>query len=386
MPASDSSLHPHGKKITAGEIHFTLRDAACVGEDFAVECVYRPYRERDVIKHRSLQLLDSLFRSGSGNFINVQREEFHSVRQQIRATDTTAKFTVALRDPDAAHEAYQLASVRIVSSRAGTLEFERWFDAVPALDSGFGFTCTAEALRGAIRPSGLGALPLRGSLPLWPTLRTVDITFASVETPTVQLWDAMAKHHWDGWRQATPQAWPGGRSTVARHIGGPTVWRANDYHAYAPASEPPVARPVPPAGALPGVALEIYWPEGDTLEFPEVRFDQPADMIALPLARLTPRAGELLATSMTLRPGVEHGSLTAAEWDELADIATAPNDVAVTTKMKTTAEGKDVMVIHRGKLREPWLCIFGVEYDEERRSVLTSLVLNPAPWSGPLPE
>ncbi len=386
MSASDPSLHPLGDSIAAGTIQFTLHDAAVADERVAIESVYRPYRERDVIKHRSLHLLGSAFRIGSG-LVNTQRDEFHSVRQEVRPTNSTARFAVALRDPEADFSAYQLASIRILGRRVGSVEFGRWFPKTPALPAGFGLTSAAEKLGGTIRPGGLGAHPLVGSLPLWPTLRSVELTFAPVEKPEIQLWDALAKKHWEGWRLTTPESWPGGSTVVARHIAGPTVWRGHEYLAFPPAGAPVVARPVPPAGVLPGVSLEVFWSKGDTLDFPEVILEGTVDMIAFPVAKLTPRAREILALSTTLQPGLEPASISAADWEALDALAVPSDAVPVATAMKTNAEGKDVMQMKRGdNFTEPWLFLFGAGYDANRRYSLRALVLHPHPWSGPFPE
>lgn len=386
MSASDPSLHPLGESVAAGTIQFTLHDAAVVDERVAIECVYRPYRERDVIKHRSLHLLGSAFRIGSGP-VSTQRDEFHSVRQEVRPTNSTARFAVALRDPEADFSAYQLASIRILGQRVGSLEFERWFPKTPALPAGFGLNCTPEKLGGTVRPGGLGAHPLGGSLPLWPTLRAVELTYAPVDKPEIQLWDALAKKHWEGWRLTTPESWPGGSTVVARHIAGPTVWRGHDYFAFPPAGAPTVARPVPPVGVLPGVSLEVFWSKGDTLDFPEVILEGTVDMIALPVAKLTPRAREILALNTTLQPGLEPASISVADWELLNGLAVPSDAVPVATALKTNAEGKDVMQMKRGgKFTEPWLFLFGSGYDANRRYSLRALVLHPQPWTGPLPE
>ncbi len=386
MSASDSSLHPLAQRIAPGEINFTLREAAGSGERIGVEFTYRPYRERDVKKQRSFHLFSGWGRNNSNDLITVQREEFHDVRHEVSANGSAIVFSAPLRDQDAQHEDYQLASVRVVSRRAGTLEFQRWFAEPPGLEPGFGLACAPESLRGTIRPSGLGARPLAGFLPLWPSLRTVDLKFAPVKAPELRLWDSSVKHHWDGWRSATPQEWPGGRSIVARHISGPTVWRANETHAFLPPGSPDVARPTPPPDTLAGVALDVFWPEGDVLEFPEVRFEEPVDMVAVAVARLAPRFRELLANSVALRPGVEMGSLTATEWEELSALAAASADVPVAMEMAEAADGKTVLRIRRRGLAEPWLCLFGAGYEGDRRYVLTSLVLNPTRWTGASPE
>lgn len=381
MPLSASDLHPISAPLPAAEIRFQLRGGVRAGSVTVVQSTYRARREGDVKKERHMHLFDSPWRSGSRDLLSVHREESHVVRQDVRVVDGGVAFALPLRDPDSAYRNYQLASVRV-----DDFEFARWFAETPALDPGFGLECTADSLRGVARSGGLGAEPLRGALPLWPGLRHVALQFAQEEVPVVRLWDPMEKHHWDGWRRAVPQAWPGGRTILARHIASPTVWRAHEYFATPPAGEPVVARPVPPAGVLPGVALEVFWAEGGALEFPEVRFDRPVSVIALRVEGLGARAKALLAERARRRPGVEPGSLTTAEWDELEALAAPANDEPVELKMQRTAQGKEQLVVHRRKLDESWLYLFGTEYDSDRRRALTSLVLHPQRWAGPLPE
>ena len=387
MSASDPHLHPLGQSIAPGEIEFTLRGAAERGAPFGVYFVYRPYRDGDVIKRRRLNLPFGPwagYSQGDG-LISTQREESDTVRREFTASNSDASFTVPLRSPTEGREDYQLAEVRLVSGPAGTIEFTRWFEQAPKLDEGFGFVCTADSLRGKLRATGLNAAPLRGSLPLWPTLRKVDLTLAPVRVPTVQVWESRAKHHWDGWRQTSPQQWPGGQSIVLRHIGGPTVWRENEYHVFPRGDAPPIERPRPPEGALLGAALEVFWPEGDGLEFPEVIFGNAVDVLAVPMAAIPARFRELLAQSVVLRPGAEARSLTREEWEEMGSVALTdklPSEV----ELVPGAGDKTVLKVNRGRLAEPWLCVFGANYDDDRRVILTSMVLNPTGWPGPLPE
>lgn len=380
MTSSAHGLHPIAAPLATAEIRFELRGALRGGASGALECVYRPRRERDVKRSRHFHLFDFPGRIGSRDRLTVQREEFHSVRRELRATDGAVRFTVPLRDPDPAYAAYQLAEVRVEE-----FAFARWFEDTPALDPAFGLAAAADALGGRASLDGLGADPLRGDLPLWPALRRVSLEIVRDRRPVVQLWDPSQKHHWDGWRQATPDHWPGGRTIVARHVAAPTVWRAHEYFAFPPANEPPIERPEPPADVLPGVALEAFWPEGGMLEFPEVRFERPAAVVALRLANLTPRAQALLAESARLRPGTAPGSLAAAEWDELDALAAAA-PLPVEFEMQPAAEGRSRLVLHRRELTEPWLFLFAVEYDSERRYAVTSLVLHPGAWTGPMPE
>lgn len=386
MPASDSSLHPLGRPVEFGEIRFALRSAASAGETLGLECVYRPHRERDVKKTRHLNLLRGWIGGGSRDWIRVQHEEFHSVRRRIAATGSDVSFVVPLRDPEDGHDAYQLDAVRIVGGVMGNLSFERWFAAPPKLHPGFGLACTATELRGVLRPSGLGAQPLRGSPPLWAGLRTVDLEFVPMEVPAVRLFESSAKHHWDGWRQTTPHTWPGGRTIVVRHVGAPTVWREHEYFAFPPASESGVVEPVPPRGVLPGVHLEVFWPEGESLAFPETRFERDVTVVATPVSKLPARTRELLAESVRLRPGCEPSSMSADQWAEL-ETSVAKIDPPVSVEMASAADGERTLRVGRGRgFAEPWLYAFGAAYETGRRFVVTCLVLSPERWTGSLPE
>lgn len=265
-------------------------------------------------------------RAGSRELVKTQREEFHHFRQQFTATrNADMTFTAPLRDPAGGYKAYQLAGVKVVGRITGTIEFERWFQERPTLDAGFGLKCEATALQGVVRPSGLGAAPLRGSLPLWPTLQQVDVEFLPVNVPTLRVFEALQKHHWDGWRQTIPQSWPGGKSTVVRHTNAPTVWREHEYDPFPAGTEPPVARPIPPAGIQPGVQLEVFWPQRNTLDFPETRFDGDVEMVSVPVSKLPARAAERLAESVRGGPAREPGSLSAQEWKELEESLPEPN-------------------------------------------------------------
>lgn len=386
MSAADSSLHSLARPIAPGEIQFTLRGAVSEGEACGVECVYRPFRERDMRKTRSLNLFRGWIGGGSRELIRVQREEFHSLRHQVKAAGSNLTFVVSLRCPDAKYGAYQLETVRLVAGRIGTLEFERWFAETPALEPEFGLQCSASSLRGDLRPSGLAAQPLRGSLPLWPSLRTVDLQFSCVGVPVVRLFDSTSKHHWDGWRQIIPQGWPGGRTIVLRHVNGPTVWREHEYHAFPPANEPPLAHPVPPSGVMPGIQVEVFWPEGEFLDFPETRFETSVEMIAVAVSKLPPRMAELLARSVRLRPGIEPGSISAQEWHELE--ASVPElELPLSVEMAPSAPGSTALKItRRPAFTEAWVCTFAAPYDDARRFMLTSLLLRPERWTGPVPE
>ncbi len=386
MSGSNPSLHPLRQAIGPGDIHFTIRAAAVVGEDYAVEAVYSPRREWDVKKTRHLGFLSGWIGGTSSELIKTQREEFHTFRQQFTATNKDMTFTVPLRAPDPAYKAYQLDDVLIVGRITGTLKFDRWFPEVPALDSGYGLHCDATTLRGVVRTSGLAAHPLRGSLPLWPTLREVDLTFRAVHVPLLWLFESSRKHHWNGWRQTSPQSWPGGQTIVLRHTNAPTVWRHNEYHPYPAGRETPPTRPMPPAGIPPGIHLEIFWPEGDVLDFPETRFDGDVEVVSVPLSKLPPRAAELLADSVRLRPGLEHISLSAKEWEELEE-SLPEAERPLTIEMASPKDDQSILRITRKPgFTEPWLCLFVTPYDGEHRVLVTSLLLSPHRWTGPLPQ
>lgn len=387
MSASDPHLHPLGRAVDPGEIQFTLRKAAMPGESYAVECVYRPWRARDVKKSRHLNLFGGWIGGGSPGLIKVQREEFHSVRHSYTATGSDMKFTVSLRDPDSEYRAYQLETVRVVGRVSGTVEFERWFVAMPNLDPGFGFECGATALHGAVRPSGLGAQPLRGSLPLWSTLRWVELEWKAVEVPVLRVFEATSKHHWEGWRQTTPHSWPGGRTIVVRQVGDPTVWREHEYHAFPPAGEPLELQLAPPQGVMAGVHLEIFWPEGDSLEFPETNFERDVEMMAVPVSKLPGRMRELLGQSVRLRPGWESSSISAEEWKEMEALVPERRMPLAMEMAPSGSGGKArLKMVRLSGFSEPWVWAFGTVYDDNRRYRLTTLLITPERWRGSLPE
>jgi hypothetical protein len=387
MSASDPNLHPLGRAVDPGEIQFTLRSAATTGESYAVECVYRPWRARDVKKSRHLNLFGGWIGGGSPGLIKVQREEFRSVRHSYTATGSDMKFTVSLREPDSEYRAYQLETVRVVGRVTGTVEFERWFVAAPNLEAGFGFKCETTTLHGTVRPSGLGAQPLRGSLPLWSTLRSVELEWKAVEVPVVRVFEATSKHHWDGWRQTTPQSWPGGRTIVLRHVGNPTVWREHEYHAFPPAGESPGIQLTPPQGVMAGVHLEIFWPEGESLEFPETNFERDVEVIAVPVSKLPHRMSELLGQSVRLRPGWESSAISAEEWREMEVLVLESRMPLAMEMAPSGGGGKATLKMARlSGFNEPWVCAFGAAYDDNRRYRLTTLLVTPERWSGSLPE
>lgn len=232
----------------------------------------------------------------------------------------------------------------------------------------------------------MGADPLRGSLPLWPTLRLVDVDFRPVKVPALRLFEAEQKHHWDGWRQTPPESWPGGRTIVLRHTNEPTVWREHVYHPFPSGQEVGPVSPKPPRGVLPGVHLEVFWPGGKSLDFPETRLDGDVEMVSAPLGKLPARAATLLAASVRLRPGQEPCSLSAREWEELEE-SLPEIDRPLTIGIEPTPDnGSRLRITRQAGFTEPWLCLFLTPYDGGRRLILTSILLTPAPWNGPLPE
>lgn len=380
MNAAHSDLHPLSALLPEAEVRLTLRGIAAEGEDVAVECRYTAQRERDVKKTRTMHLLPSIWRIGSNDLITTQRDDSLVARFTVKATAEGVTFAVPFHPPEGEHRTWGLHRIRV-----GRVEFERWSPAMPQLDPAFGLTCTPETLGGVVRLGGISAALLRGSLPLWPTLRRVDVEISADCRPEVTLWDPLQKHHWDGWRQTNPEPFPGGATFVARHVNGPTVFRAHDVPAISPGPGPDVRVPVPPAGAIPGIGLEVYWPTGDRLEFPEVRFEGGVSVLALPTAKLNARLRAILLDSVTRRPGWEMASVTSAEWREI-DAAAVPADAAgVAWEVETRSENRSVLVAQRKNLVEPWIFLFGSDYAEERRMAIAGVVVYPTKWTGPLP-
>ena len=83
-------------------------------------------------------------------------------------------------------------------------------------------------------------------------------------------------------------------------------------------------------------------------------------------AAIPARFRELLAQSVVLRPGAEARSLTREEWEEMGSVALTdklPSEV----ELVPGAGDKTVLKVNRGRLAEPWLCVFGANYDDDRR-------------------
>lgn len=380
MLRTDAGLHPLATKLPTAEIHFTLRNALRGGDQGLLECVYRARREWDVHKKRYFHLLGSIWRIGSRDWMTTQREETYTTRTTLHAVDGVVKFAVPLRAADPTHRAYQLAEVRL-----GDFEFSRWFVAAPALDPGFGLAVDHDSLRGCAATVGLGAEPLRGDLPLWPDLRRVELEVRRERAPSLQLCDPVQRRHSDGWRYSTPAHWPGGRSILARHIDAPTVWWCHDYFAVAPSREPAIARPVPPEGTVPGVALDLFWPSGAELEFPEARFESAIDVLRMPVAALTPRARDHLATAATLRPGQQLGTLPPEAWREFEELADRAEQPAIDFEMRAVGDESHLFMSRR-VLTEPWLTLFGSEVPALQCVAVVALIVHPQAWAGQLPE
>ncbi len=380
MNASDSGLHPLSTLLPEAEVRIILRGIADAGEEVGIECHYRAQRERDVKKSRSWHVFSPAGRIGSNDLVTTQREEALTTRLSVTATGEGVAFSVPFHPPEGEHRNWGLERIRV-----GRVEFAAWSEVVPVLDPGFGLMCSASELRGTFRRGGINALPLRGSLPLWPTLRQVELIFDPVCRPEVRLWDAAQKHHWDGWRTTTPEGWPGGTTVTVRHREGPTVWRLHELHPVAPGRGAPYVQPSPPVGATPGLELEVFWPEGAELEFPEVKFDGSVDVLALPLAKLDARARELLRTAGTLRPGVELLSLNRPEWKVFATLADDDPSGAVGWELRDAGNDRSVLVARRVRLEESYVFLFGSDYDEDRRVAIAGIVLHPRRWDGPVP-
>lgn len=371
-------LHPLGAELPAADVRF---DVSGVHAALA-ESTYRPRRQRDVRKTRHWHLLGSLWRIGSRDLVTVQREGSYVERAEVADASGVVSFTTSLRARSGRHARYQLAEVRL-----GDVRFARWFEGPPALPPGFGLAVTPDALTGDVLLDGLGAEPLRGALPLWPGLRRVSLRVARSASRRIELFDPASRHHWDGWRQAVPEPWPGGQTITARHIEAVTVWRAHEALVVPPSGAPPVARLAPPAGVPAGVALEVFWPGGARIELPEARFEGPVDVLGFEAGELPPRALALLEDLVTLRPGRAPGTLATAEWDELEDLAAPPDSWPVALAPCASKDRGERVEVRREP--RPWsdsfLCVFGAEIGGDGRRAAAALLLHPRPFDGPLP-
>jgi hypothetical protein len=142
----------------------------------------------------------------------------------------------------------------------------------------------------------------------------------------------------------------------------------------------------PPQGAPIGVQLEVYWPSGESLEFPGARLDGDVEWVSVPLGKLPPRAAELLVQSVCLRPGQEPGSWSAQEWEVFED-SLPEIEPPVTVEMAPGDGDQTVLRITRKPgYGEPWVCPFLSPYGEDRRYRVIALLVRPEAWTGPLPE
>lgn len=386
MPATAhaSELHPLSEALPAAAIEFRVRADDFQSPAEVLECTYRPRRERDVRKERHLHLFGSPWQAGSRDLISTQRETSHATHATVAVTAGVVRCSVPLRDPEPGYEDYQLHSVRI-----GRLTFARWTASAPQLPAEFGLHVEPTALRGTVRPDGCAATPLGGSFPLWPQLRVVEVVVAAVDVPTLQLWDNSTKHHWDGWRFDPPVHWEHGYSVVHARPDEPTVWISHSPDPYPRnrGADDTAARLAPRVWRE--AALEIFWPQGATLDLTDVKFDREVSVVALPLHSLPAAARATLARANLLQPGAELGSLPAQDWESIATLGVSVDDSArdgAALAIAPAADGREILRVTRGRLAESWAFFFVAPYDAERRVRVAALVLHPQAWSGTRPE
>jgi hypothetical protein len=370
-----SSLHPLKTKLPAATLRVELRGARLADGAGLLECTYRPRRAWDVRKTWHLHLFGSAFRIGSRDWLTVQREEFHVERRELRGTGDAVAFEVPLRAPDRRHARYQLEELRV-----GDVRFARWFEAAPQLPAGFGLQATKEELRGEVLLDGIDAEPLRGALPLWPALRRIDVRVRRVARRSLRLFDALERHHWDGWRQDPPLSGNGGRSIVVRHVENDVVWRTHEIDASSS------------SGRHSGIGLEVFWPSGERLELPEARFVGTVDVIGFALRALPARAATLLAESARARAGIPTFTLSTSEWNELEALALDRDAWPVDFRACAAPDGGEHLEVRRESSRgdsrwtEAFLALFGAEPAADDRRCIAAFALHPSAWQGALPE
>ncbi|MBK8230991.1 MAG: hypothetical protein IPK72_10485 [Candidatus Eisenbacteria bacterium] len=374
----DPALHPLKQELPRAEIDFRLRTSGFESALTLVQCTYRARRDRDVKSERHLHLLDGPWRIGSKDLVTVSREEFHHHRLEVRLEEGEHRFSVPLRDPDPDWARYQLDEVSF-----GNVSFSRWFETAPELSAGYGLVVEPGALSGTVPLGGLGAEPLRGALPLWPELRTVTLTLREPTAPEITVWDGLTRHDWDGWRQSVPEQWKGGDTVVARHISSPVVYVRHTYDVVLPGwgAKPPDGI----APAMPGVQLEVYWPDESVLYFPEVRLGGQVNVTGVPLARWTDAQRDLLREASLRRPGVEPWTLSTRQGEALLAVPDLA-DEAASFAIEPDSTGAERLVVWRGALTEDWIYLLTSGVPEEERIVVYGVLLHPEPWSGPLPE
>ena len=261
----------------------------------------------------------------------------------------------------------------------------------PTLPAGFGLQATADSLRGEILLDGLDAEPLRGSLPLWPTLRRIEVGVRRIARRRLELFDPAQRHGWDGWRHAPRVTWSGGRTSVLCHGEDPVVWRAHELFSIAPTQLAENERTPPPHGWLPGVELEVFWPSGERLELPEARFVGTVDVIGFALRALSARAAALLSESTRARAGIPTFTLSNDEWKELEALALDRDAWPVDFRPCAAPDGGEHLEVRRASSpagsgwTEPFLALFGTEPAEDDRRCISAFALHPSAWQGPLP-
>lgn len=374
----DPALHPLKRALPSAEIVFRLRMTAGAISPILVQCTYRARRERDIKSERHFHLFDGPWRIGSKDLVTVNREEFHHHRTEVEPADGEYRFSVPLRDPDPGWAKYQLDEVQF-----GDVSFCRWFETTPDLPAGYGLLVGPDALSGTVGLGGLGAEPLRGGLPLWPELRVVTLTLRGRSAPEIVVWDGLTRNRWDGWRQSVPEEWKGGDTVVARHISSPVVYVRHTYDAILPGWGSRPAEGAAPE--MPGVQLEVYWPDETVLYFPEVRLGGAVTVTGVPLSAWTSAQRELLREASLRRPGIEPWSLSSQQGEVLVTVPEQPDEGAFFA-IEPDSAGAERLVARRGALLEDWIYLLTADVPGEERVVVYALLLHPGPWAGPLPE
>lgn len=373
--AGDGDLHPISERLADAAVDIRLRLPQAGAASVPVVCVYRARRAWDVKTEFRLHWFDSPWRSGSADGFAIEHYPSHEVSQVVPLADDTLAMRVPLRDPDADYAQYQLAEIRLPG-----VDFGAWSEQAPQLPPAFGLKVSPDALTGKAELAGLTAEPLRNRLPLWPGLRRIELALESNPVPTLVLWDEAAKAHGDGWRWSRRETWDGGRWQSFRRIGEDAVYRAFEW-LRSPAASATALAPQ----ALPGVALEVFWPRGEVLTLDNVNFGGDVELLAFPLTGLPERMRGLLATAALPRPGLPAGTFTGEEWHEL-EAAAAPVDQAAQIRLAAGERPSSALTLRRAAMKQSWLYLFGVPYRRDSRVAFATLVLHPTAWAGPLPK
>lgn len=136
---------------------------------------------------------------------------------------------------------------------------------------------------------------------------------------------------------------------------------------------------------MPGVQLEVYWPDESVLYFPEVRLGGQVNVTGVPLARWTDAQRDLLREASLRRPGVEPWTLSTRQGEALLAVPDLA-DEAASFAIEPDSTGAERLVVWRGALTEDWIYLLTSGVPEEERIVVYGVLLHPEPWSGPLPE